>query len=710
MSAVSRLPVVLIAERDAPRAAERYRSDGHKSDGQASDGAAAGRPERRLAAILMADVAGYSRLVGADEHGTLKRWRAHWDELIAPTIVAHHGRIARVTGDGILTEFASVVNAVECAVALQAGMRTRNAAVAEAERIRFRIGINIGDVIIDRGDMWGEGVNLAARLEALAEPGGICVSSRVANEVANKLPIAFEDLGLRRLKNIAREVRILRARLPGLETDTPAPIAALPAAAPAAPTLAAPAAKTRRFRLRPTLRVLVIAAAANAGASLAVAAAWWLMSTPPRHTPALENPFALAGTAEPASERLAVPSLVVLPFANLSGEGKDDYIADGITDSLISDLARALPDAFVVSRNTAFTYKNRSVDARQVGRELEVRYLLAGSVALAGEQVRVNVELLATQDGSRLWAERFDTERMGLFQLQDEIVGRLSRATGLKVLDIEAGRSVRERPDSAELVDLVLRGKAALNRPSTPASMQEARALFEHALMAQPMNPDALAGIATTLVFEFINGYVDTDGAERLQRAETLLAQALARAPHHLTALKARAALKRAEGQFDDAIAGAEAVIAEHPGEPWAYKEIGLDMLYRGRAEEALGWFDKADRIGPRDPGRWTWLDGRGHALILLGRDEDAVRALTAALEANPKSSSSRAFLAAAYAQLDRGTQAQAALAAFNTERPGTRIATFRTRSPVPLALTSAQYQQQYARLREGLRKAGMPE
>jgi TolB-like protein/tetratricopeptide (TPR) repeat protein len=447
-------------------------------------------------------------------------------------------------------------------------------------------------------------------------------------------------------------------------------------------------------------------------ASLLVIAAW-LLSSPSRLTTAsAKDPIALAGVAEPAADRLnaQLPSIIVLPFINLSGDAKRDYLADGITDSLISDLVRALPGIAIVSRDTAFTYKGRGADPRQIGRELGVRYLLAGSVVFEGERVRVNIQLAETKEGSQLWAERFDTERTGIFEVQDEIVARVSRAIGLKVVDMEARRSSRERPSSAELIDLIMRGKAVLNLPSSPATMIEARGLFEQALKVEPSNIDGLAGVATTLVFEFLNGYYETGDGERLREAELLLDQAVMIEPRHLMALKAKAALRRTQGKFDDAIAAAEAVVMENPGEPWAYKEIGLSTMYLGRPEQALDWFAKANRIGPRDPGRWTWLDGRGHALILLGRDEEAIHALISALDANPKNLFSHAFLAAAYAHLGRSDEARAALAAYLQRRPATTISTFRRLSPVPLALTSPTYQQQHERLKEGLRKAGMPE
>ena len=240
--------------------------------------------------------------------------------------------------------------------------------------------------------------------------------------------------------------------------------------------------------------------------------------------------------------------------------------------------------------------------------------------------------------------------------------------------------------------------------------MTEARGLFEQALKVEPTSVDGLAGVATTLVFEFLNGYYETSGDERLGRAEQLLNRALTIEPRHVMALKAKAALRQAQGRFDDAIVAAETVIMENPGEPWGYKEIGLSTLYLGTSEQALEWFAKADRVGPGDPRRWTWLDGRGHALILLGRDEEAVRALISALNANPKNHFSHAFLAAAYAFLGHSEEARAALAAYLERRPGARVSTFRTRSPVPLVLTSPAYQKLRIRLNQGLRTAGMPE
>jgi adenylate cyclase len=403
-------------------------------------------------------------------------------------------------------------------------------------------------------------------------------------------------------------------------------------------------------------------------------------------------------------------SIVVLPFVNLSDDVAQEYFADGITDSLTTDLSRALPGSFVVARETAFTYKGKALDARQIGRELNVRYALEGSALIEGEKIRINVRLVDAQMGNEVWAERFDTARGGILQVQDEIVGRLSRAIGLQVINLEARRSEREKPASAEAIDLVLRGQSVLNRPASASTMVAARDLFEQALKLEPDNVDALAGVATTYVFEVLNSYYPTDNEQRLQRAEPLLARALALDDRHLVAMKARAALLRAQGKFDDAITAAQAVIRENPGEPWAYKEVGLSAMYLGRTAAALDWFDKAERFGPRDPGRWTWLSSKGQALLLLGRDEEAIASLRAALQANPDAAAEYAVLAAAYALAGRNDEARAALARYATVSPGMRVSNFRNLSPVPLQLTAASYRQQRERLKEGLRKAGMPD
>ena len=463
---------------------------------------------------------------------------------------------------------------------------------------------------------------------------------------------------------------------------------------------AAPASKPVRRRAKLQKIGAVIAWFAGVGAILGGLAGYW--STYRTVTTELLAP---AGPKPMTSG----PSIVVLPFTNVSGDARHDYLADGITNSLTTDLSHALPGSFVVSRDTAFTYKGKAKDARQIGRELNVRYALAGSVFPNGEKLRVNAELVDAKAGAQLWAERFDTERNDILQVQDEIVGRLARAIGLRVTDAEARRRERERPKSTDATDLIMRGNVIGNRPSSAETMIGARDLYEQALKLEPDNIDALAGLATTLVFEVLNGYYGAGNEQRLLQAEALLARTLAIEPRHLVSLKGKSALLRAQGKFEDGIAAAQAVIAENPAEPWAYKEIGLSAMYLGEAGGALDWFAKADRLGPRDPGRWTWLDGRGHALILLGRDEEAARSLRAALDSNPNSVGAYALLASAYALGGFADKSRLALAEYQKYHPDVTVGSFRLLSPVPLKLTSQKYQQQFKRLKEGLRKAGMP-
>ena len=301
---------------------------------------------RRLAAILTGDVAGYSRLMGADEERTHERLKAHRRQLVDPKIKEHHGRIVKTTGDGMLVEFSSVVDAVRCAVEIQLGMVDRNAEISEDKRITFRIGVNLGDVIIDGDDIYGDGVNIAARLEALAEPGGICISRTVRDQIRDKLPYAFADMGEQSVKNIARPLRTYALGIAAVAALPPLTIPAQPKSPP------------RRRRPRP------------------------------------------------AAPRL---SMVVLPFANLSNDPDQEYFADGITDDLTTDLSR-ISGSFVIARNTAFTNKGKPVDAKQIARELGVRYVLEGSVRRAGDKVQVNVQLIDATTGAHLWADRFDTK------------------------------------------------------------------------------------------------------------------------------------------------------------------------------------------------------------------------------------------------------------------------------------------------------------
>jgi TolB-like protein/class 3 adenylate cyclase len=411
---------------------------------------ATGRVERRLAAILAADVAGYSRLMGSDEEGTHERLKAHLRELIEPKIAEHRGRIVKNTGDGLLAEFASVVDAVRCGVEIQRGMAEREPEVTDERRIRFRIGVNLGDVIAEEHDIFGDGVNIAARLEALAEPGGICVSRVVRDQVRDKLDYSFEDRGEQSVKNIGRPVRVYVLR---------------------------PDAVAGRQSSRPPL-------------------------------------------AAPISQSAGAPplSIVVLPFANLSSDAEQGYFADGITEDLTTDLSR-LAEMFVISRSTAFTYRGKSVGAKQIGRELGIHYVLEGSVRLSGNRVRVNAQLIDAETEAHLWAERFDGTTTDLFALQDEITRRIAVALNLELIGAEVAR----RAGDPQALDYILRGRNSVElKPPSPDNFAEAIGFFERALALDPTSVEAASYLAGALAGRVLDGMTSSAGVD-VDRAEGLV-------------------------------------------------------------------------------------------------------------------------------------------------------------------------------------------
>jgi adenylate cyclase len=460
---------------------------------------------RRLAAILAADVAGYSRLMGADEEGTHERLKAHLCELIDPKIREHHGRIVKTTGDGVLAEFASVVDAVRCAAEIQRAMADRDLDLAEERRLRFRIGVNLGDVIADGGDIYGDGVNIAARLEGLAVPGGICVSGTVRDHIGDGLPFAFEDMGEQNVRNIARPVRAYALRPEGLA---------------AVPPRGSPAQPSRRHQ--------AIVGTVAAAALVIVWVAWWFWPAatsssgagkPADQATAVSTPTPAAAAPTSISQPLVAPrlSIVVLPFTNLSNDPDQQYFADGITEDLTTDLSR-IPDMFVISRNTAVTYRNKPVDAKQIGRELGVHYLLEGSTRRSGNQVRVTAQLIDAETDTHLWAERFDHDTDDLLVLQNEITSRIANALGGELIAAEAARPA-ERPDA---LDHILRGRAAFLKPPSRDNYAEMIGLFEQALALDPRSVEAQGWLAAALSLRVLGGMTESTATD-LTRAEELV-------------------------------------------------------------------------------------------------------------------------------------------------------------------------------------------
>jgi len=415
-------------------------------------------------------------------------------------------------------------------------------------------------------------------------------------------------------------------------------------------------------------------------------------------------------TAEPsfpdAPRRL---SIVVLPFLNLSPDAGLDYLVDGIVDSLMTDLSRALPGSFVISRSTAFTYRGRQIPIRQIGKELNVRYALEGSVVADPLRVRVNVQLIDAQTEEHLWAERFDKERRDVLEVQEEIVARLSRSVGIEMVRSEVNHH-RVGCGGADATDLAMRGKALAEEIRDKDKAARALLLFREALVLDPDNVEALVGIASTLVYQVLNLYRTDERDELLDEAEGLIDRAVALAPDHIGVCRARAALLRARGRFMAAVAATRIVIERNPGDPTAYRELGLNKLYLGATREAAEWFRRADRIAPNDPTRWSWLQGLGRALMQLGEYTEAADVLRLAIQSNPGFKRGKAYLAAAEALAGDLELAKRHMAEFALIDPGLTVRDFALRrSSVPVEAVSSIYIREHDRILDGLRLAGMP-
>jgi len=515
---------------------------------------------RKVAAILAADVVGYGRLVAADEEETLARLRTLRGDLVDPTIAAHRGRVVKRRGDGLIVEFRSVVDAVRCAIEMQSGMVERNAGVAPDKRIEFRVGVHLGDVVEEAdGDLMGDGVNIAARLEGICEPGGVCLSGAAYEQVRDRVKKAFVDFGEKTLKNITRPVRVY-----AVETE-------------------------------------------SRGA------------TQPHVTPAPK---------ESGPPRL---SIVVLPFANMGSDPEQEYFVDGVTESLTTDLSR-MRDALVIARNTAFAYKGKPLDVKALGRELNVRYVLEGSVLRRGDRMRVNVQLVDTQSGNHLWAERFDKPVADFFDMQDEIVARLANQLSAELWAAEARRS--ERAANPDSFDLVLQGWAWLNKGPRSENLSHARALFEHALALDPCNVAALAH-AAFVDFIAATYFLPDDRAARLAAAEAASIKALSLAPDSALAHLSLGMVLGVTNRVEEGIAECERALAISPNLALAHAVIGMYKAYAGRAEETEAHVQEALRLSPRDPSAFYWLMFVGVAKTYLGRHEEAIVWLRRSIEAN---------------------------------------------------------------------------
>jgi TolB-like protein/class 3 adenylate cyclase len=515
---------------------------------------------RKLAAILVSDVVGYSRLAGADEDRTLARLRTLRSDLIDPIISVHHGRVVKRTGDGSVIEFRSVVDAVRCAVEVQTAMIERNADVPPEKRIEFRLGVHLGDVVEEAdGDLMGDGVNIAARLEGIAEPGAICLSEDAYRQVKGRLDLSVTDLGPTQLKNIAEPIRVY-----SLEVGAPAHAKPAPSPAPE-------------------------------------------KSIPPRL------------------------SMVVLPFANMSGDPEQEHFVAGVTESLTTDLSR-IRGAVVIGRNTAFTYKGKAVDPKQIGRELKVRYVLEGSVQRGGNRMRVNVQLIDAETGNHLWAERFDKPLADLFDMQDEIVARLAGALNTELIAAEARRA--EQAPTPDSMDLFFQGLAWLNKGTTPDHVARARGFFDRALTVDPDNVDALVGSARADELEGALLFV-TDPKAAFAAAESKLTKALFSVPDHARAHWYLGYVDIFTKRAAEGIAQCEHALELDRNLAGAHHNIGFGKIFIGRAEEMDAHIGEALRLSPRDMMAYGWLTNAGLAKNHIGSWEQAAAWFRRSIEAN---------------------------------------------------------------------------
>jgi TolB-like protein/class 3 adenylate cyclase/Tfp pilus assembly protein PilF len=588
---------------------------------------------RKLAAILAADVVGYSRLAGADEDRTLARLRALRSDLIDPTVAVHNGRVVKRTGDGSLIEFRSVVDAVRCAIEVQTGMVERNAGLPPERRIEFRVGIHLGDVVEESdGDLMGDGVNIAARLEGIAKPGAMCLSEDAYRQVKARLDLAVSDLGPTQLKNIAEPIRVY-----SLEVGAPAqakPVVSLPQ------------------------------------------------------------------TAAPSSApRL---SIVVLPFTNIGGDPEQEYFVDGVTESLTTDLSR-IAGSFVIARNSAFSYKGKSPDVRQIGRELNVRYVLEGSMQRGGNRLRVNVQLIDAESGNHLWAERFDKPVADLFNMQDEIVSRLANTLNTQLITAEARRA--EYAPHPSSMDLYFQGAAWLNKGPSPEYLAQARSCFERALALDPGNVEALVGMAS---IDAQRGayFLADDRAARLAAAEATLTKVLSLAPNHAMAHYLLGLVQIFSNRAAQGIAQCEQALALDRNLAVAHGLIGAAKYFSGRGEETEAYTREALRLSPRDASTYLWLHWVGNAKSQLGADEEAVIWFRRGIDANRNFAGGHFFLASALALLGRLDEARAAVEAGLALDPTFTVRRYRS----GLSTDNPTYLAGRERMNEGMRKAGVPE
>jgi adenylate cyclase len=533
------------------------------------------RVTRRLAAIVAADIAGYSRLIAADEEGTYVALRRHRADLIDPKIQEFGGRVANTAGDSLLVEFPSVVDALRCSIDIQAGMRERNHEVPPTQRIEYRIGVNLGDVIEADGDLLGDGVNVAARLESLAEPGGICLSRAARDQVRDRINVPLEDLGEVAVKNIERPVRVFR-----VTTDGAAVISS----------------KSRRSgAVSGWLAIAVLTLALIAGGGL-----WWWKPWVKRVEPVRPDKIAI-----PLPEK---PSIAILPFINLSGDPKQDYFADGFTEDLITNLAQS-KDLFVIAPNSTFAYKGRAIKIRQIAEELGVRYVLEGSVRRISKSIRISAQLIDATTGVHVWAKRYDTPLAALFDVQDEVSQEIAGTLLTNIRKADLAKAVQKRPANLSAYDLMLRAQAKYNIPGKKAKL-EARELARQAIASDPGYAPAYAVLGNT----FNSGYISQwEGPESLDRAYEAARKAVELDPSSSMAQEILGRVLLRRKQHQDAIVAIQKAISLNPNRARNYASLADVLTFANQPTEAIELMKKAMRLDPFYPTQYVMYLGRAY-------------------------------------------------------------------------------------------------
>jgi adenylate cyclase len=590
--------------------------------------------KRKLAAILAADVVGFSRLTGSDEEGTLARLRTLWSDLIAPTIAVHNGRVVKRTGDGSIVEFRSVVDAVRCAIEVQNGMVERNAGLPPERRIEFRVGIHLGDVVEESdGDLMGDGVNIAARLEGIAEPGGVSLSASAHDQVQGKVDAAFADMGEQKLKNIERPVRTFRVLF-----NSPKAISLLRSA------------PLGRKQVGAAVLAGILALMAIGGG-----ATWWWK-------------VARYGVVEQRAERGATkkvaqpsqrPTVAVLPFLTLSTQPGDDYFGDGLTEDIISALGQ-FPELAVLARNAVFPYKGKQLRTEELGRELGARYLIQGSVRRSPEHVRVTVQLADASTGRLLWSTQYDNEPKGIFSIQDDITRQVTGALAVRLSKLEQERSAAKPPNDLEAYELGLRGREMMARHTRSANI-EARSLFQRAIDIDPGYAAAYVGLGQGYLLSVLRGWTDQP-VETLKRVQNLATTAIGLDGSSTGAHALLASVNLQFRLYDQAIDELNLAINLNPSDAETYAWLGNALLFTGALQGAIEASETALHFDPNLDVHHLW--DLGTAYFLAGRMADATRVMEQTAARDPGYVFARVMLAAAYSESARPEDAARAVAA----------------------------------------------